>query len=157
MKNSYIYKTPIGKIKISDNGKRVIQITTKLDFEKEDNIGETDLIKKAYNQLTEYFDGKRDKFDLPLEFIATEFQIKVWKALLTIPYGETRSYKQIAEQVGCPKGARAVGMANNKNEIMIVVPCHRVIGSTGKLIGYAGGLDTKETLLKLERNNIDKN
>lgn len=157
MKNSYIYKTPIGKIKISDNGKSIIQITTKLDFEKEDNIKETDLIKRAYNQLTEYFDGKRNKFDLPLEFIGTEFQIKVWKALLTIPYGETRSYKQIAEQVGCPKGARAVGMANNKNEIMIAIPCHRVIGSTGKLIGYAGGLDTKEALLKLERNNIDQN
>lgn len=156
MKNSYIYKTLVGKIKISDNGKRVTQITTNLNFEKEDNIKETELIKMAYNQLTEYFNGKRNKFDLPLEFIGTEFQIKVWKALLTIPYGETRSYKQIAEQVGCPKGARAVGMANNKNEIMIVVPCHRVIGSTGKLVGYAGGLDIKETLLELEKNNIDR-
>lgn len=152
MKNSYIYKTPIGKIKISDNGKRVIQITTKLEFEKETSIKETQLIKKAYNQLEEYFAGKRKEFDLPLEFVGTEFQVKVWNALLTIPYGETRSYKEIAEQIECLKGARAVGMANNKNEIMIVVPCHRVIGSSGKLVGYAGGLDIKSKLLKLEKN-----
>ena len=152
MKNSYIYKTPIGKIKISDNGKKVIQITTKLEFEKETSIKETQLIKKAYNQLEEYFVGKRREFDLPLEFEGTEFQVKVWNALLTIPYGETRSYKEIAEQIECPKGARAVGMANNKNEIMIVVPCHRVIGSSGKLVGYAGGLDIKSKLLKLEKN-----
>lgn len=152
MKNSYIYKTPIGKIKISDNGRAIIEITTKLEFEKESSIKETQLIKKAYNQLEEYFAGKRKKFDLPLEFAGTEFQVKVWNALLTIPYGKTRSYKQIAEQIKCPKGARAVGMANNKNEIMIVVPCHRVIGSTGKLVGYAGGLGVKEALLKLEKN-----
>lgn len=152
MKNSYIYKTPIGKIKISDNGKAIIEITTKLEFEKESSIKETQLIKKAYNQLEEYFAGKRKEFDLPLEFTGTEFQVKVWNALLTIPYGETRSYKQIAEQIKCPKGARAVGMANNKNEIMIVVPCHRVIGYAGKLVGYAGGLGVKEALLKLEKN-----
>lgn len=152
MKNSYIYKTPIGKIKISDNGKAIIEITTKLEFEKESTIKETQLIKKAYNQLEEYFAGKRKKFDLPLEFTGTEFQVKVWNALLTIPYGKTRSYKQIAEQIKCPKGARAVGMANNKNKIMIVVPCHRVIGNTGKLVGYAGGLGVKEALLKLEKN-----
>ncbi len=152
MKNLYIYKTPIGKIKISDNGKAIIRITTKVDFEKDDNIKETDLIKKAYNQLEEYFARKRKEFDLPLEFEGTEFQVKVWNALLTIPYGETRSYKEIAEQIECPKGARAVGMANNKNEIMIVVPCHRVIGSSEKLVGYAGGLDIKSELLKLEKN-----
>ena len=99
MKNSYIYKTPIGKIKISDNGKAIIRITTKVDFEKDDNIKETDLIKKAYNQLEEYFARKRKEFDLPLEFEGTEFQVKVWNALLTIPYGETRSYKEIAEQI----------------------------------------------------------
>ena len=96
--------------------------------------------------------GKRKEFDLPLLLKGTPFQKQVWEALLNIPFGETRSYKQIAEAIGNPKAVRAVGMANNKNPLLIVVPCHRVIGANGKLVGYAVGLDKKEFLLKLEKS-----
>jgi len=118
------------------------------------NIMETDLLKKAGQELKEYFEGTRLSFDLPLKMEGTEFQIKVWNALLQIPFGETRSYKQIAEAVGNPLGSRAIGNANNKNKISIIVPCHRVIGANGKLVGYEGGLDIKEKLLNLEKNII---
>jgi methylated-DNA-[protein]-cysteine S-methyltransferase len=101
-------------------------------------------------QLDEYFAGDRDSFDLPLEPEGTEFQRAVWNALAEIPYGETRSYGQIAASVGRPKAARAVGMANNRNPIAVIVPCHRVIGAGGALVGYAGGLDRKTWLLDHE-------
>jgi methylated-DNA-[protein]-cysteine S-methyltransferase len=101
-------------------------------------------------QLAEYFAGRRPAFDLPLDFAGTEFQKKVWAALLTIPLGETRTYAQIARQIGRPAAVRAVGAANGKNPISIVAPCHRVIGSDGKLTGFAGGLDAKAFLLRLE-------
>ncbi len=106
----------------------------------------------AFNQVCEYVKGIRKTFDFPYELHGTEFQKKVWNALCQIPYGETRTYKQIAAAVGSPKANRAVGMANNRNPIMVVVPCHRVIGTDGALIGYAGGLDMKKALLELERN-----
>lgn len=109
----------------------------------------------AEQQLAEYFSGQRKVFDLPLEFTGTDFQKRVWSALLTIPYGETRSYADIAKQVGSPKAVRAVGLANSKNPISIIVPCHRVIGSDGKLTGYAGGLHNKEYLLRLEHAPLD--
>jgi len=115
---------------------------------------ETPLLKQAIAQLKEYFAGARKTFDVPLSFKGTPFQAKDWKALLTIPYGETRSYKQIAELIGSPKACRAVGLANNRNPISIIIPCHRVIGSDGKLVGYGGGLDIKERLLALERNHM---
>lgn len=108
------------------------------------------LLKKAVKQLDEYFAGKRKKFDLPLSMKGTEFQQKVWEALRAIPYGETRSYGDIAKAIGKPKAARAVGMANNRNPVSIIVPCHRVIGANGSLVGYGGGLKAKEFLLKLE-------
>ncbi len=101
-------------------------------------------------QLEEYFAGRRRSFDLPLEMRGTPFQSRVWKALLSIPHGETRSYLQLATQLGDPKATRAVGAANGRNPISIVVPCHRVIGSSGKLTGFAGGLHTKEYLLRHE-------
>lgn len=101
-------------------------------------------------QLKEYFAGKRTSFDLKLDFVGTDFQKKVWQALLKIPFGQTRSYGQIARQLGKPSASRAVGAANGKNPISIVAPCHRVIGSTGALTGFAGGLKAKEYLLKLE-------
>lgn len=100
--------------------------------------------------MKEYFDGTRQSFSLDLDFAGTEFQKKVWHALLTIPHGQTRSYGQIAKQVGSPKALRAVGAAIGKNPISIIAPCHRVIGSTGKLTGFAGGLETKARLLALE-------
>ncbi|MGB4439469.1 MAG: methylated-DNA--[protein]-cysteine S-methyltransferase, partial [Sedimentibacter sp.] len=115
------------------------------------NVCETKLINNASNQLNEYLNGIRTAFDLPLNPEGTEFQKKVWTALCEIPYGETRSYKQIAEAAGNSKASRAVGMANNKNPIMIFIPCHRVIGANGSLVGYAGGLDMKEKLLALEK------
>ena len=112
---------------------------------------ETPLIKKAAVQIEEYFAGKRKKFTLPLVMHGTEFQMDVWNALQTIPYGETRSYKDIAEQIGRPKAVRAVGMANHHNPISIIVPCHRVIGHNGKLVGYGAGLPLKRRLLELEQ------
>lgn len=105
----------------------------------------------AVDQLEAYFAGKLTDFDLELDLRGTEFQQRVWKALLTIPYGETRSYGEIAEQIGAPGSARAVGLANGRNPIAIVVPCHRVIGSSGSLTGYGGGLERKQTLLELEK------
>ena len=108
---------------------------------------------KTQQQLQEYFAGQRQQFDVPLDFEGTEFQKKVWQALLSIPFGETRSYKQIAEQVGSVNAMRAVGAANGKNPISIIVPCHRVVGASGKLVGFAGGLDNKAILLRLESSN----
>ena len=106
-------------------------------------------------QLKEYFAGQRKRFDLELDFVGTPFQRRVWHALLAIPYGETRTYSEIARQIGDPTAIRAVGAANGRNPISIVVPCHRVIGSTGKLTGYAGGLDAKAYLLALEAPQPD--
>ena len=108
------------------------------------------VLRDAERQLTEYFAGRRRTFDLALDFVGTAFQKKVWGALLAIPFGETRSYGQIARQIGCPTAVRAVGAANGKNPISIVTPCHRVIGATGKLTGFAGGLEAKAFLLELE-------
>ena len=133
MRNIFYYNTKIGRIGIEEN--------------------ETALLKEAIKQLNEYLDGKRTLFDLPLEPKGTEFQKKVWNALKEIPFGETRSYGEIAKIIGNEKASRAVGMANNKNPIAIIVPCHRGIGANGKLVGYAGGLDLKKKLLQLESNN----
>ena len=109
----------------------------------------------ARQQLQEYFAGDRKDFDLPLRLDGTEFQVKVLKALQKIPYGETVSYGEIAKRIGKPKAVRAVGAANGRNPIPIVVPCHRVIGSGGDLTGFGGGLDTKEALLRLEAENSE--
>ena len=109
------------------------------------------ILLETQKQLNEYFEGQRQVFDLPLDFEGTEFQQKVWQALLTIPFGETRSYKQIAEQIGNVKAVRAVGAANGKNPISIITPCHRVVGANGKLVGFAGGLENKDVLLQLEQ------
>lgn len=106
----------------------------------------------AKEQLDEYFAGERRQFDLPLELCGTPFQKQVWNSLLTIPFGQTRTYGQLADQIGNPKAVRAVGAANGKNPISIIVPCHRVIGASGKLTGFAGGLDAKKMLLQLEAN-----
>ena len=107
----------------------------------------------ACEQLSEYFAGARRVFDFPLMPEGTEFQNKVWRALTEIPYGETRTYSEIAEKIGSPKAARAVGMANHVNPIPVIIPCHRVVGKNGKLVGYAGGLEMKTKLLDTERNN----
>lgn len=115
----------------------------------------TAIMDKAFLEIKEYLEGKRKTFDVPLAPKGTAFQQKVWNALRTIPYGETRSYSEIAEMIGNPKACRAVGMANNKNPIIIMIPCHRVIGKNGSLVGYACGLEKKEYLLNLEAQLID--
>lgn len=112
----------------------------------------TELLSMATIQLDEYFQGKRTTFSLPFKLTGTPFQLAVWKELQNIPYGQTTSYKEIAQKINKPKAYRAVGMANNKNPLPIIIPCHRVIGSNGKLIGYAGGLKLKNYLLKLENH-----
>ena len=132
MRYYYDYSFPIGNLTIEEDGHGICGIyfgTKMLEGEKKN----TELIREAALQLSQYFDGRRKKFDLKLSYHGTEFQIKVWKALEKIPYGETCTYKDIAESVGIPKGCRAVGMANNRNPIVIVVPCHRVIGMNGSL------------------------
>lgn len=112
------------------------------------------LLMTAFRQLNEYFEGERRAFDLPLSLAGTPFQLSVWKALQTIPYGETRSYRDIAIQVGNPKAFRAVGSANHHNPIAIIIPCHRVIASDGSLGGFGGGLPVKTFLLELEQKNL---
>ena len=111
----------------------------------------TSFLREVAKQIKEYLNGKRKTFDIPLKFYGTDFQQLVWNALLTIPYGETRSYRAIAEQIGNGKACRAVGMANNRNPIAIIIPCHRVIGTNGSLIGFGGGLALKQHLLDMER------
>ena len=145
-----IVNSKIGNIVIVEKNQSIIEL--KVIKEKNIDIIESDtpLLKKASEQINEYFSGKRETFDLPLNPEGTEFMKKVWKQLLNIPYGETKTYKQIATEIGNEKAARAVGMANNKNPIPIIIPCHRVIGSNKKLVGYALGLDVKGKLLKLE-------
>lgn len=109
---------------------------------------------EAVAQLQEYFDGMRQEFDLPLDLLGTPFQRRVWAALLTIPYGQTRTYGEIARQIEAPGASRAVGLANGHNPIGIIVPCHRVIGANGSLTGYGGGLGRKRTLLGMEKSAV---
>ena len=153
MNSVFYYDSILGKLRIADNGKAVTQIvldSLNYPIAKDCIEQESPLIKTAMQELNEYFDGKRKDFDLPIDPQGTEFQKKDWAELRKIPYGETRTYKQIAEAIGCPKGFRAVGLANHKNPIIIVIPCHRVIGANGALVGYAGGLHLKERLLEIE-------
>ena len=114
-------------------------------------LGETELLKETDRQLREYFSGQRKEFDLPLLLRGTDFQKKVWQALRAIPFGQTASYQEIADRVGSPKACRAVGQANHHNRLSIIVPCHRVIGKSGALTGYGGGMEMKEYLLSLEK------
>lgn len=155
MKKIFYYDKSIGKIGIGEEK----GLITDVFFENypmpyDSIIEETALIKEASGQIDEYLEGRRKYFDLPLFINGTPFQRMVWEALITIPYGETRSYKDIAVQIGKSKACRAVGMANNRNPIAIIIPCHRVIGSKGELVGYGGGLDIKKRLLSLEGKKI---
>ena len=150
MTHYYTYDTILGSVTFVEENGALVVVTTHPYQPKEEIYQETPVIKEAFGQLSEYFSGKRKTFNLPLLLKGTDFQKQVWQALLKIPFGETRSYKQIAETIGNPKAVRAVGMANNKNPFLIIVPCHRVIGANGKLVGYAVGLDKKEYLLRLE-------
>jgi len=120
------------------------------------NSHSSGVMREAIRQLRLYFAGHLRQFDLPLELIGTDFQKRVWNALLTIPYGETRTYTQIASQIGAPRAVRAVGAANGRNPIPIIVPCHRVIGASGSLVGFGGGLEWKRKLLELEGGSWTK-
>lgn len=142
--------TKIGNIAIIEEDERIIAIEINKKIEEDIVQKETPLLKETKKQLLEYLEGKRKTFDVPLNPKGTKFMKEVWTALQEIPYGEVRTYGQIAQKVGNPKAVRAVGMANHRNPIPIIIPCHRVIGSNGKLIGYALGMDMKEVLLKLE-------
>lgn len=154
MKKIFYYETEIGKIGIVQNNEKITNIYTSDKLPSEGiEVIETPLIIEAANQLKDYLSGKRKSFDFPIDPKGTEFQKKVWKELQNTPYGETLSYKDIAERIGNPKASRAIGMANNKNPILIIIPCHRIIGKNGSLVGYAAGLDMKKQLLDMEKEN----
>lgn len=151
MKMKYHYDSPIGTLCVEIEENCVIGLY--LDNQIEQDEQETTLHKETYRQLKEYFAKERTKFDLPLKTAGTEFQMKVWNALQTIPYGKTASYVDIAKMIENPKACRAVGGANNKNPIMIIIPCHRVINADGSLGGFGGGIEAKRYLLQLENAN----
>jgi methylated-DNA-[protein]-cysteine S-methyltransferase len=157
---SLVYKTidsPVGELKLVASDKGLVAILWENDSPRRVRLSELvtnekhPVLVETERQLDEYFAGKRKAFSVPLDMRGTRFQQDVWAALLAIPFGETRSYGQLAKQLGNPRASRAVGAANGKNPVSIIVPCHRVIGSSGKLTGFAGGLDTKAHLLNLEK------
>ena len=151
MRGTAIYHAPVGDIRLDwEDG----AVTALKRADADTLAGEpNELTERVFRQLDEYFAGTRREFDFPYRLCGTPFQEKVWAALRDIPYGETRSYKDIAEAIGHPKAFRAVGMANHANPIFIAIPCHRVIGASGSLVGYGGGLEMKKALLELERSN----
>lgn len=147
------YESEIGRIGIIENDGRITNVyIADDDLPKDVQLCETPLLKEAVKQLKSYFAGELKEFTLPLEPYGTVFMKKVWSALCEIPYGKTAAYKEIAEKIGIPKAARAIGLANNRNPIPIFIPCHRVIGTDGSLTGYRGGLGIKRRLLDLEKD-----
>ncbi|MBQ6622452.1 MAG: methylated-DNA--[Mogibacterium sp.] len=158
--NSHIYYNDIiGRIRITAEDHAVTAIEFMNGREEVTCTGEGDgesqaLLDKAYRQIDEYLRGQREEFTFPIRIAGTEFQQEVWSTLLTIPYGETRTYGEVAEMIGNPNACRAVGMANNRNRLPIVIPCHRVIGKDGRLIGYNGGIEIKKKLLEIERRGL---
>lgn len=144
----YCYNSPVGKLWIAEKEGKLSHILFEDVLLCE--IEKTSVIDSVCKQLDEYFAGERKTFDIPLCIEGTSFQQKVWNALLTVEYGKTATYGDIAKLIGQPEASRAVGGANNKNKIPIIIPCHRIIGKNGTLTGYAGGLDIKQYLLDLE-------
>jgi methylated-DNA-[protein]-cysteine S-methyltransferase len=155
-----VIDSPVGKLKLVASERGLAAILWENDNPRRVPLGDVvdsdthPVLLVTERQLQEYFAGRRREFALPMDFRGTEFQRRVWSALLTIPYGQTRSYAQIAQQIGCPTAVRAVGAANGRNPLSIIAPCHRVVGSNGKLTGFAGGLEVKARLLSLERNGV---
>ncbi|MDD2371206.1 MAG: methylated-DNA--[protein]-cysteine S-methyltransferase [Firmicutes bacterium] len=148
----YNFKTIIGEFGLLEsNGKLVGVILPGESMPPNIVLKETDLLLDVKNQINNYLDGDIKEFNIPISYTGTDFMKSVWSALSDIPYGTTKSYKEIAIAIGSPKAARAIGMANNHNPLPIIIPCHRVIGSKGNLIGYKGGLNIKKQLLELER------
>ncbi|MEG2370453.1 MAG: methylated-DNA--[protein]-cysteine S-methyltransferase [Alistipes sp.] len=156
MPDLFFIETPVGRLGIASDERAIHAVFYSNTQESSLREPITPLQQQAQQEFKEYFAGERQIFDLPLATEGTPFQQAVWHALQTIPYGETRSYKQLAAQIGHPKATRAVGMANNRNPIAILIPCHRVIGANGQLVGYAGGLPIKAQLLRLEKVEILK-
>jgi methylated-DNA-[protein]-cysteine S-methyltransferase len=150
--------SPVGRLRLIANEKAMVAVLWENEQPKRIQLAELvvepehPVLLQVRQQLEEYFEGNRQRFDIPLDFAGTEFQKLVWTELLKIPYGQTRSYGQIAQAIGRPKAMRAVGAANGRNPISIIAPCHRVIGASGALTGFAGGLDNKTILLNLEKN-----
>ena len=144
-------QSPFGELELVGDEDELLAISFTPNFAPGAVAKKTPVLKRAESQLLEYFAGKRKHFDLPLKVAGTPFERAVWRELAAIPYGKTVTYGEIARAIGNPKACRAVGMANHRNRLPIVIPCHRVIGSGGKLTGYAGGLPVKEYLLNLER------
>lgn len=149
------FKSPIGILEIQTNDNALLSVTIAKERKKVSGTIPF-IMSETYRQLKEYFEGSRIDFNLRIHLEGTDFQKRVWNELLNIPYGEIETYKGIAEKVGNIKASRAVGNANNKNKLLIIVPCHRVIGSNGKLIGYREGTCNKEWLLSHERLHLTK-
>ena len=156
---TYHYKlmpSPVGELTLVARDGKLSAILWEVERANRVRLGElieandSPVLRETERQLKEYFAGTRNQFELELDFTGTDFQKQVWQALLTIPFGETRSYSQIAEQIGNPNAVRAVGAANGRNPISIIAPCHRVVGASGGLTGFAGGLEAKQYLLTLE-------
>ena len=150
----YICPSPIGALSLVEENGALVEVRWNFDLPRDAApmaLPSTPLLRQAAAELAAYFAGALREFTVPLAPKGTPFQQKVWAALREIPYGETRSYKEIAAMVGNEKACRAVGMANNRNPLPIFIPCHRVVGADGKLVGYAGGLDVKTFLLNLEK------
>lgn len=150
------FQSPVGYLRLQadDEGLQSLLLNSSpVDESEVTDPSSHPILALACQQLQEYFSGSRQKFTVPLSVQGTVFQLAAWQALQRIPYGSTVSYKSIAEQIGRPKAMRAVGMANNRNPVAIIVPCHRVIGANGKLVGYGGGLDMKQWLLDHEHQH----
>ena len=153
-------KSPVGKLKLVASSRALVAVLWEQERPNRVKLDEMSLdprhpvLIEAERQLAEYFAGKRTQFDLPLQPQGTEFQKKVWRALREIPFGKTKSYLELARTIGSPDASRAVGAANGKNPLSVVVPCHRVVGVDGALTGFAGGLETKAALLALEARAI---
>ncbi|OFS64397.1 cysteine methyltransferase [Nosocomiicoccus sp. HMSC09A07] len=147
-----VYEFPFGFLKIGYK-KNVLTMLKKID-ETSDYGRKTEFTERVYREIMEYLNGERTSFDISYELKGTDFQKRVWEELTRIPYGETRTYKEIANAIGNANASRAVGMANNKNSFMIIVPCHRVVGANGKFIGYAGGIEMKKELLDMEEKVV---
>ena len=146
------FKTIIGEFGLIESESRIVGVFLPGEkFTDDIEIKETPILLEGAKQIKAYLDGDLREFNLPLAFEGTDFMKKVWLSLMNIPYGETRTYMEIAEMVGNRRAARAVGMANNRNPLPIIIPCHRVIGKNGKMVGYRGGLSIKQQLLELER------